>query len=119
MRSNCHVYVDSNAQFEMVESIVLNAKTQRPSVCNSIENLLLHRDFFDQYGKEILGVLSGANIGIYGEAKVCEVFTKATLATQNPFAEEFSNLLISIKVIPNRMLFDVFSLTTEPVTNLP
>ncbi|MFH5779041.1 aldehyde dehydrogenase family protein [Heyndrickxia oleronia] len=51
-----------------VESIVLNAKTQRPSVCNSIENLLLHRDFFDQYGKEIPGVLSGANIGIYGEA---------------------------------------------------
>lgn len=98
---NCHVYVDANAQYEMVESIVLNAKTQRPSVCNSIENLLLHQDFLDQYGKEILGVLSGANVGIYGDAKVCEVFPKATLATQNHFAEEFSDLLISIKVVEN------------------
>ncbi|WP_197232920.1 glutamate-5-semialdehyde dehydrogenase [Priestia endophytica] len=96
---NCHVYVDATVQYEMVVPIILNAKTQRPSVCNSIENLLLHQDFFNEYGKEILEALADASVGIYGDEKVCEVFPKAILATDEHYAEEFSDLLISIKVV--------------------
>ncbi len=66
----------------MATKIVLNAKTQRPSVCNAAESLLLHKDFFNEHGEAFLATLSDAGIKIYGDDNVCSVLPTALKATE-------------------------------------
>lgn len=98
---NCHVYVDHQANYDMALKIILNAKTQRPSVCNAAESLLVQRDWFNEFGEKLLHELSGAGIAIKGDENVCTVFPAAELASEENYAEEFLSLTLSVKVVGN------------------
>ncbi len=98
---NCHVFVDASANVDMATKIIINAKTQRPSVCNAIESILIHEEFFSAHGAALLATLSDAGVKIYGDAQVCEVLPTAQPATDEHFAEEFLDLTLSVKIIPS------------------
>ncbi len=69
---NCHVYVDSAADLDAAERIVLNAKTQRPGVCNAAETLLVHRDVAAEFVPRMLNALGRADVLVRGDARVLE-----------------------------------------------
>lgn len=98
---NCHVYVDKTANFEMAQKIIINAKTQRPSVCNSAESVLIQRDWFEEQGEKLLTLLVAAGITIIGDKYVCEVLPKATLATEEDYGTEYLSLTLSVKIVEN------------------
>lgn len=97
---NCHVYVDNFANVEMAKTILKNSKTQRLSVCNTTESLLLHEDFFHLHGKEFLYYLHDElGVEIYGDAHVCRELPAALPATEEHYAQEFLTLTLSVKVV--------------------
>ena len=97
---NCHIYLDEFANVEMAKSIVKNAKTQRLSVCNAAESLLIHQEFFQSHGAEFLRYLQHElDIKIYGDENVCAVLPEAFEATEEHYAEEFLALALSVKVV--------------------
>lgn len=96
---NCHIFIDESADIKMAEKIVLNGKTQRPSVCNSIETILIHENWFSSNGKELLNVLSNAGVEIYGDSKVCEATGEAKPATEEDWSTEYLALTVSVKVV--------------------
>ena len=62
---NCHIYIDESAKPSMVEEVVLNAKLQRPSVCNAVETLLIHENWFHHFGRQLLGKLAQHQVTIH------------------------------------------------------
>lgn len=98
---NCHVYVDESAQYDMAEKIVINAKTQRPSVCNAVESLLVHKNWFNEYGVKLLIALQDVNVELVGDENVHEKLPEVPLATEEDYATEFLSLKMSVKVVEN------------------
>jgi glutamate-5-semialdehyde dehydrogenase len=70
---NCHVYVDTSADLDQAEAIVLNAKTQRPGVCNAAETLLVHRDVAPRFVPRIVRALNEASVVVRGDERVLEL----------------------------------------------
>ncbi len=97
---NCHVYVDKSADLEMAANIIFNAKTSRPSVCNAIETVLVHKDIAKEALPRIKAELDKKNVEIRG----CKI-TKSILgecvvpATDNDYAIEFLDYIIAVKVV--------------------
>lgn len=97
---NCHVYVDKDADIEMAKNIVFNAKTSRPSVCNAIETVLIHKDIAEEALPVIKAALDEKNVEIRG----CER-TKAILgdcvkdATENDYAVEFLDFILAVRIV--------------------
>ncbi|GLC86884.1 glutamate-5-semialdehyde dehydrogenase [Lysinibacillus piscis] len=98
---NCHIYIDETADYSQTEKICVNAKTQRPSVCNAIENLLIHPIWFQQYGTQLLQTLQQANVTIIGDEKVCQTWTAAQPANEEDYATEYLDLKICVKIVEN------------------
>lgn len=96
---NCHVYADKSADLEMAKNIVINAKTQRPSVCNAEEKLLVHKDIADEFLPVIIPELTKRGVEIIGDEKVISLFPDATLATEDDWDTEYLDLKIAIKVV--------------------
>lgn len=96
---NCHAFIDATANVSMATDIVMNAKLQRPSVCNAIESLLMEKNWFRESGKALLQKLHEAGVEIVGEEKVVEVFPKAKLATEEDWGTEYLDLKISVKLV--------------------
>ncbi|MFE4893721.1 glutamate-5-semialdehyde dehydrogenase [Peribacillus butanolivorans] len=96
---NCHIFIDETADLTMVENIVLNGKTQRPSVCNAIESLLIHEKWFEENGKSLLAVLNEKGIEIYGDEAVCNAFPEAKTATEEDWSTEYLALKVSVKTV--------------------
>ncbi len=96
---NCHVYIDESAEPAMAERIVVNGKTQRPSVCNAIESLLIHENWFNKYGTELLTSLVNKDVEIFGDHTICKVLPEAKLANEEDWGSEYLALAISIKVV--------------------
>lgn len=96
---NCHVYADKSADLEMAKNIVINAKTQRPSVCNAEEKLLVHKDIADEFLPVIIPELTKRGVEIIGDEKVVSLFPDATLATEDDWGTEYLDLKIAIKVV--------------------
>lgn len=96
---NCHAFVDESAPYEMAEKIVINAKTQRPSVCNAIETVLIHDKWLDKYGSKLLQSLDDNGVEIYGDEKICGIFPKAKRATEEDWCTEYLALKISAKTV--------------------
>ncbi|MFY0781907.1 glutamate-5-semialdehyde dehydrogenase [Peribacillus simplex] len=96
---NCHIFIDQTAEITMVEKIVLNGKTQRPSVCNAIESLLIHEKWFEENGKRILAILDEKGIEVYGDEAVCSAFPGAKKATEDDWSTEYLALKISVKIV--------------------
>lgn len=98
---NCHAYIDESAIEEMATEIVLNAKLQRPSVCNAIESLLIHEKWFDQYGVQLLEKLKDEKVEIIADEKIVTQFPDAKLATNDDWSTEYLALTISVKLVGN------------------
>ena len=96
----CHVYVDKFADKKMAIEITTNAKVQRPSVCNAIENLVIHQDVAQEYLPAIADELQKYNVELRGDEKVCEILgDKATLATAEDWDTEYNDYIIAIKIV--------------------
>ena len=96
---NCHVYVDKAADLAMASEIVFNAKTSRPSVCNACESLLIHRAVADEAVPLLCGRLHDAGVEIRGDETVCALFPAAIPATEDDYAREFLDYIISVKIV--------------------
>src|SRR5699024_10596807 len=96
---NCHAFVDESAEQKMAEDIVLNAKLQRPSVCNAIESLLIQKDWFDKHGVGLLTKLQEQDVKIIAEDAVVAKFPQAETATEEDWGTEYLDLTISVKLV--------------------
>lgn len=97
---NCHVYVDSSADAEMAVDIVDNGKTQRPSVCNAVESLLIHKDCAEKILPMIAERLDKHNVRFYGCSRTAEILgNRIENATDEEYATEFLDYVISVKVV--------------------
>ena len=97
---NCHVFVDSSADIEMAADIVNNGKTQRPSVCNAVESLLVHKDIANEVLPVIKSKLDGHNVEIRGCVKTAEILGDCVKpASEEDYATEFLDYIISVKVV--------------------
>ena len=95
---NCHVFVDETADPEMAGKIILNAKTQRPSVCNACESLLIHEDWLPN-AKDILEKLIRAGVKIHSDQRIRELVPEADPATDDDWGREYLGLEISVKTV--------------------
>ena len=98
---NCHLFIDESADVEMALKIALNAKTQRPSVCNAIETILIHEKWFKLHGKLILNALYEAGVEIYGDNQVKAAASYVLDATEEDWHTEYVDLKITIGVVAN------------------
>ena len=97
---NCHVYVDRFADIDMAVNIVDNAKTQRPSVCNAIENVLVHKDVAEQFYTALSKKWNG-KVKIFGD-EICGKFMEMQgTATEEEYAKEFLDYAIAVKTVKN------------------
>lgn len=97
---NCHVYVDASADLEMAADITDNAKTQRPSVCNAIESLLVHKDAAADFLPMIAERFKAHDVKIYGCDRTREILGDSVeKATESEYATEFNDYVIAIKVV--------------------
>ncbi|MGP7815607.1 glutamate-5-semialdehyde dehydrogenase [Niallia sp. 01092] len=96
---NCHIFIDETATVDMSISISLNGKVQRPSVCNSIETILIHEKWFEQNGSKLLQALAEKEVEIYGDHDVCSIWENAKQATEEDWYTEYSALKVSVKVV--------------------
>jgi glutamate-5-semialdehyde dehydrogenase len=99
---NCHVYVDATADLDDALAIVLNAKTQRPGVCNAAETLLVHADVADAFLPGALRALAGAGVELRGDLRTRELAgSGVTLAeaTEEDYATEFLALVLAVRVV--------------------
>ncbi|MGG0658694.1 glutamate-5-semialdehyde dehydrogenase [Rummeliibacillus pycnus] len=98
---NCHIFIDETANLQMTKDIVLNAKTQRPSVCNAAESLLIHENWFVENGEELVETLLKAGITIFGDDTVQEANSNVKKATEEDWATEYLALTLSAKIVKN------------------
>lgn len=98
---NCHVYVDDAADFAMADAIVLNSKTQRPSVCNAAEKLLIHRDIAAEYAPRIVEQLRAAGVEVRGDGEVCRLAGALGIlpTTDEDWSTEYLDMRIAIAVV--------------------
>ena len=97
---NCHVYVDASADLDMAVEVTDNAKTQRPSVCNAIESLLVHKDIADKFLPMIAERFKAHNVKLYGCDKTIAILGDSVeKATETEYATEFNDFIIAIKVV--------------------
>jgi len=98
---NCHIFIDESADFDMADRIVLNAKTQRPSVCNAAEKLLVHAAIAANYLPRIAKKLDDAGVELRGDEAARRLVPSIKAATEEDWAEEYLRLCIAIKVVAN------------------
>ena len=96
---NCHVYVDASADLDAALRIVLNAKTQRPGVCNAAETLLVHSDVAAQFLPAAGAALRDAGVELRAEERAAALLDGAVAATEEDFFEEFLALVLAVKVV--------------------
>ena len=97
---NCHVYVDADADLEMALAIVLNAKTQRTSVCNAAESLLVHAEVADAFLPVVVPALQEAGVTVHGDPAF-QAYDGVVPATDDDHATEYLALEISAAVVPD------------------
>ncbi|RBP08094.1 glutamate-5-semialdehyde dehydrogenase [Rossellomorea aquimaris] len=98
---NCHIYIDKEAQVEKALNIIINAKTDRPAVCNAAETVILHEDWFKENKGAFVEKLKEHNVSIHGDEKVVEAIEDAKLAGEEDWANEYLSLDIAVKIVPS------------------
>jgi glutamate-5-semialdehyde dehydrogenase len=96
---NCHVYVDADADLDMAESIALNAKVQRPSVCNAAETLLVHRAVAATFLPRVLAALQKEGVTIHGDAVAAAHADGVVPVTEDDWAAEYNSLDLAVGVV--------------------
>jgi glutamate-5-semialdehyde dehydrogenase len=107
---NCHIYVDASADLDQAASIVMNAKTQRPGVCNAAETLLVHRDVASRFLPEMLRTLVGAGVLIRADERTLELLAARSQAgdmvgiaveeaSEQDWSTEYLDLTLAVRVL--------------------
>ncbi|RXZ01172.1 glutamate-5-semialdehyde dehydrogenase [Fictibacillus sp. S7] len=96
---NCHIYFDETADVNKALNILINAKTDRPAVCNAAETLIVHRNWLDANQQELERALKEQGITVHGDEHIVSTFSEAVPATEQEWAEEFLSLSIAIKTV--------------------
>jgi glutamate-5-semialdehyde dehydrogenase len=98
---NCHLFIDESAEHEMAVQIALNAKTQRPGVCNAIETLLVHESHRDTLLPALLRKLESAGVEIHGCPETRKIFSNAIPASEEDWRTEYLALKLAVRVVPS------------------
>ena len=96
---NCHIYIDEFADIDMAAKIVYNAKTQRISVCNTAESLLIHKNVAELALLAIKSALDEKNVIIHGDEETAKIIDDVIIATEEDYAKEYLAYEISIKIV--------------------
>ena len=96
---NCHTFVDASADLDMALNIVINAKVQRPSVCNAMETLLVHRKVAPAFIPRAMDALAARGVEIRGDEAVRQLWPKARPATEEDWATEYEDLILAVRVV--------------------
>ena len=97
---NCHVYIDESADYAMAEAITVNAKTQRTSVCNCAETLIMQEDWAERHGKALLKALTDRNVELHGDAAAAK-YAGMIPATEADWADEYLRLAMAVRIVPD------------------
>jgi len=97
----CHVFVDASADMDMAVNICLNAKTQRPGVCNALETLLVHQDIAGTFLPLVANKLKKAGVVIRGCEKTKSILKKIEKADEQDWYAEYLDLILAVKVVAN------------------
>ncbi len=97
----CHIYVDSDADMEMAKNIVINAKTQRPGVCNAAETLLIHKDIAERFLPVVTKALQSKGVEIRGDETTRSIVKRPAIkqATAEDWQTEYLDLIISVAIV--------------------
>ena len=96
---NCHIFVDESADFDMADRIVINAKTQRPSVCNAAEKLLIHEKIAGVYLPRVAPKLIAQGVELRGDEAALKIFPEIRPATEKDWSEEYLRLCMAIRIV--------------------
>ncbi len=96
---NCHIYVDEFAQLDMASQIIVNAKTQRPSVCNAAEKIVIHSAVAQEYLPKIAEALKPFNVELRGDERAQAILPDITPATEADWGTEYNDYIMAIKVV--------------------
>ena len=96
---NCHIFVEASADFALATKIVVNAKTNRPSVCNAAESLLVDKKIYKEYLPLVISALKEKGVEIRGDEYVREVCSDCIEATEEDWAEEYGDYIMAVKVV--------------------
>lgn len=95
----CHTFIDASADFEMAEKICINAKVQRPGVCNAMETLLIHKDIAETFVPRIADVMRNNGVELRGCPITREFAPQVREATEEDWGAEFLELILAVKVV--------------------
>lgn len=98
-KGNCHVYVDKDAQLQMATDIIINAKCQRPSVCNAAETLLIHKEVAEDFLPTIEKALNEYHVELRAEKKAAAILASSVPATEEDWYTEYSDYILAVKVV--------------------
>lgn len=96
---NCHVFVDESADIDMAVNIIVNAKAQRPGVCNAAETLLVHENISEKFLPVAVKALREKNVEIRGDKAVKAIVNDVTDATEEDWATEYLDYILAVKVV--------------------
>lgn len=97
---NCHIFVDETADLDMATKIVINAKTQRPSVCNAAECLVVHEKIAEQFLPQLEEAINKVHVVEFrADERALAIFKNAVAATADDYATEFLDYIMSVKVV--------------------
>lgn len=96
---NCHLFIDETADPEMAINIAINAKTQRPSVCNAIETIIVHDAWFKKYGRSLIDRLEQAGVACRIDKKLSGQFPSLAVATDEDWETEYLDKIVAIKAV--------------------
>lgn len=97
---NCYIFVDESADLDMAERVILNAKCQRPGVCNALESLLIHEKIAPTFLSRIANKLAEAGVEVRAGEEARKILPSATPATDEDFRTEYLDVIISVGVVP-------------------
>lgn len=96
---NCHIYVDRDANLKMATAITVNAKVQRPSVCNAAEKLLIHKDVAAKFLPHIAQALIKQGVELRGDERARQIVPEMKMATDKDWDTEYNDLIMAVKVV--------------------
>lgn len=95
----CHTFIDASADYDMAERICVNAKVQRPGVCNAMETLLIHKDIAETFVPRIVATLKGKGVELRGCSVTREFAPEVIPATAEDWGAEYLDLILAVKVV--------------------
>ncbi|CUR41851.1 Gamma-glutamyl phosphate reductase [Limosilactobacillus reuteri] len=96
---NCHIYIDKDADLTMASNITVNAKVQRPSVCNAAEKLLIHRDIAAEFLPVIAKALMEHGVQLRGDEMACRLVSTIRPVTEEEWETEYNDLIMAVKIV--------------------